>query len=232
MDSLALLSAGAAKGLVLALQQRFTEASGAQLQATFGAVGAIREQWLAGAPCDVIILTEKQIDEMAAAGEVAPATCAPLGRVRTGIAVRAGAPLPAIADADGLRQALLVASDLYLPDPVRATAGIHCVDVLRRLGIYAQMESRLRAFPNGATAMAQLAKSSASAPIGCTQITEILYTPGVTLAGALPAELELSTVYAAAVSGRARAPEAARQLVALLAGPDAAKTRRAGGFEA
>ena len=62
MDSLALLSAGAAKGLVLALQQRFTEASGAQLQATFGAVGAIREQWLAGAPCDVIILTEKQID--------------------------------------------------------------------------------------------------------------------------------------------------------------------------
>ena len=169
---------------------------------------------------------------MAAAGEVAPATCAPLGRVRTGIAVRAGAPLPAIADADGLRQALLGATDLYLPDPVRATAGIHCVDVLRRLGIYAQMESRLRAFPNGATAMAQLAKSSASAPIGCTQITEILYTPGVTLAGALPAAFELSTVYAAAVSGRARAPEAARQLVALLAGPDAAKTRRAGGFEA
>lgn len=231
MGTLDLLSAGAAKGLVLALQQRFMDASGASVNATFGAVGAIREQWQAGARCDVIILTEKQIGEMAASGEVDPATRVLLGRVRTGIAVRAGDPVPEIADAAGLKQALLSASDLFLPDPVRATAGIHCVDVLRRLGIHAQMEPRLRAFPNGATAMAQLAQSTAPAPIGFTQITEILYTPGVALAGALPPEYELATVYAAAVSARAFEPALARRLVMLLTGPDAAETRRAGGFE-
>ena len=47
--------------------------------------------------------------------------------------------------------------------------------------------------------MRELAGASDASPLGCTQISEILYTPGVTLVGPLPTEFDLATVYSVAV---------------------------------
>jgi len=226
------LSAGAAKGLVTALAGTFAAETGVEATGAFGAVGAMKEKLAAGEPCDVIILTAAMIAALEASGDVAPGTAAPLGRVRTGIAVRAGDPAPAIGDAAALARALVAAPAIYLPDPQRATAGIHFVDVLKRLGIHAGVESRLRPYPNGAAAMRELAEAPDAGCIGCTQISEILYTPGVTLVGPLPAGFELATVYAVAVCARARHPELARQFAALVAGLDSRALRAQGGFEA
>ena len=131
-------------------------------------------------------------------------TIAPLGRVATGVAVRAGEPLPDIADGAALARALRAATGILFPDPARATAGIHFANVLKRLGVYAEVEARLATFPNGATAMRELAQAARPGLLGCTQITEIKYTPGVTLVGPLPGDYALSTVYSVAVCTRAR----------------------------
>ena len=226
------LSAGAAKAVVLSLKDALEREDGVELRATFGAVGAIRDQWASGAPCDLLILSAKLLDELVRDGAVDQATRVSLGFVRTGIAVRAGANLPPIGDAEQLKQTFVGATALYLPDPERATAGIHCVDVLRRLGILPAMQSRLRASPNGAVAMGQLAADADPGAIGCTQVTEILYTPGVVLAGPLPAGFELNTEYAAAVVSRAREPELARGFLNRLSSESTLATRRAGGFDA
>jgi molybdate transport system substrate-binding protein len=151
--------------------------------------------------------------------------------VRTGVAVRAGDPVPHVHGADGLRAALRGADTIFFPDPQRATAGIHFARVLEQLGIAADVAARLSTHPNGATAMAALAKAAGERPIGVTQITEILNTPGVALVGPLPQEFELATVYTAAVCARAAAPEAARRLVALLAGEAQRALRGRAGFE-
>jgi molybdate transport system substrate-binding protein len=225
-----LLSAGAAKGLAQALQAPFHAETGAGISGTFGAVGTIREQFLANAPCDVLILTEAMLAELAGKGAVVGGSIAPLGRVFTGIAVRSGDPRPAIADRAALRETLAAATALYCPDPERATAGIHFVKVLGELGLWPDAASRLRSYPSGAVAMGELARAKEPGLVGCTQVTEILYTPGVTLVGPLPVEFELATVYSAAVSSRARHPELARRLVEMLAGPTAARLRAAGGF--
>jgi molybdate transport system substrate-binding protein len=79
--------------------------------------------------------------------------------------------------------------------------------------------------------MRELAQSSAAHPIGCTQVTEIAYTPGVTLVGKLPAEFELATGYSVAVTTRAHHPELAARFAALLAGPGSGELRRQSGFE-
>jgi molybdate transport system substrate-binding protein len=126
-----------------------------------------------------------------------------------------------------LRIALAAADAIYFPDPERATAGIHFAGVLRKLSLYDAARDRFRTFPNGATAMGELARATTPRPIGCTQVTEILYTPGVTLAGPLPAEFELATVYSVALC---RESAAARHLVGLLTGPEAADIRAAGGI--
>jgi len=225
------LCAGAARGIVEALAPALHAATGATLRGEFGAVGAIREKWLAGAPCDVIVVTAAMQQALARERRVDADTVMPLGRVRTGIAVRAREKFPAIADRDELRQSLEGAQGLYLPDPERSTAGVHFVNVLRTLGIHDDVAARLRAFPNGAAAMRGLAQSSGSGLIGCTQVTEINYTQGVVLVGPLPVEFELSTMYSAAVATTALQPDPARQFVDMLAGSASRELRRNGGFE-
>lgn len=237
--ALHVLSAGAAKGLVQALQQRFAASSGARVEGTFGAVGAIRERFAGGAPCDAIILTAAMLDEMAAAGDIVADSRTPLGRVRTGIAARAGAQWPAIDTREALRASIAAAPALYCPDTQRSTAGIHLLRVLERLSLSGRepgserddVRPRLREFPNGAIAMAQLAADGPPGAIGCTQVTEILYTPGVELVSVLRHEFELATVYVAAVCTRAADPQRARRLIELLSGPESGSLRLTSGFE-
>ena len=232
--ALQLLSAGAAKAVVQALAVSFEREAGATLSATFDAAGAIRDRFLAGVPCDVLILPAAMLDALAAQGKVEPDSIAPLGNVPTGIAVPAGEPAPAVAGVDGLRAVLVGASTLYCPDIERSTAGIHFVGVLKKLGIHERVAARLRPYANGATAMAAMARAEPvghSGAVGCTQVTEILYTPGVALVAALPEEVALSTVYSVAVSRDAGNAGRAQRFAALLTGEGSRELRRAGGFE-
>jgi molybdate transport system substrate-binding protein len=226
-----LLCAGAAKGLVLALQAEFEATHDAKIEARYGAVGALKEALVAGAPCDLMVVTASMVNELSAAGWLTANSTAALGRVRTGMAVRAGASQPDVATPDALRAVLLAANGIYFPDPARATAGIHFAEVMRQLGIHDQVAPQFRTFPNGATAMHELATSTEPNLIGCTQITEINYTPGLSLLGALPDKFELATLYSGAVGAKSTQPGLALALLKLLSGDASKALRLAGGFE-
>lgn len=232
MTTLNLLCAGAAQGLVTQLAGRLESELGARVGGRFGAVGAMKEAFDTGEPCDLMVLTDAMVDAMVAAGALRAQGRAPLGRVRTGVAVRAGTPPPDVATPEALATALRAADAVYFPDPERATAGIHFVKVLRELGVHDELQPRFRTFPNGATSMRELAAASSSRPIGCTQVTEILYTPGVDLVAVLPARFELATVYTAAVSARAADPVLAERFIEMMVGPSSAALRERCGFEA
>ncbi len=231
MTVLNLLCAGAAQGLVKALQARFKAATGADIQARFGAVGAIQEALLVGEPCDVLVLTEALITRLVGEGRLQAGSDALLGRVRTGVAVRAGSPWPDVATAGGLKAALRAATGVYFPDAVRSTAGIHFAKVMRELGVHDELAPRFKTYPNGATAMRAMAESDEAQPIGCTQVTEIRYTPGVELVALLPAEFELATPYTAAITARSPQAALAAQFIALMTSTDALPLRSAGGFD-
>jgi molybdate transport system substrate-binding protein len=232
VTELHVLSAGAAKGVVMALASVLESATGVAVRGEFGAVGAMKEKMLAGAPCDVVILTAAMLEALARDGFAVADSIRPLGRVRTGVAMRLGLAAPPIADREQLRASLLSAQKLYLPDTERSTAGVHCMKVLRELGIQDAVASRVRTFANGAIAMSELARSTGPGQLGCTQITEINYTPGVALVGPLPAEFELATVYGAAVASGAKQPEIAGRFAQMLTGIESHSVREMGGFEA
>jgi molybdate transport system substrate-binding protein len=228
---LVILSGGAAQGLVAALAARFKTETDCDISGTFGAVGAMRDRLLAGAPADLLILTSALTAELTRLGHVLPGSPVDLGVVRTGVAVRSGDPEPAIGNAAALRSALLAADAIYFPDPKLATAGIHFAKVLDALGIAGEVAARLRPFPNGAAAMQALARAPDGRAIGCTQVTEILNTPGAVLVGPLPQEFELATVYTAGVCTRAALPGQAKLLATLLGGEAAREVREKAGFE-
>lgn len=230
MTHLKLMSGGAAQGLVGALRPDFEADNGCALDGHFGAVGIMRDRLLAGEACDLMILSQALIDSLTQAGHLMPGSAQAVGVVKTGVAVLPGAPRPSVQTPDQLKQLLAQASAVYFPDPDKATAGIHFMKVLDTLGLRETLDARLCPYPNGATAMREMASQARPGAVGCTQVTEILYTPGVSLLDNLPDALGLSTVYTVAVCTRAAQPELARRLTERLVGDSAAALRRDGGF--
>lgn len=223
-----ILSAGAAKAVVISAAADIGVTPGG----AFGAVGAIQDKLLAGEPCDVIVLTRPMLEALAEAGRVVPETIADLGRVKTGVAVKKGTPRPNVNRAETLASALLGAESIYVPDMKKSTAGKHIASVIDSLGITSEVADRIKEFPNGAAAMRAMADAQGIYAIGCTQVSEILYTEGADLVGALPDEFELSTLYSAAACTGAANPTAARNFVLFLTGESTQRMRRKAGFEA
>ena len=230
MSALYILSGGAAQGLVASLAPKFKALTGFDIEGEFGAVGAMAGKLRAAAPADIVVLTAAIIADLARENLVVSASISDIGLVETAVAVRAGDSPVSVKDAAALRDALLASDAIFVPDTVASTAGIHVAKVLSQLDIADDVAARLRVFPNGATAMRHLAETDAVRPIGCTQSTEIISTPGVILSGSLPPGCELSTLYTAAVTTRAANARQAQRLIDLLADADQRELRIRAGF--
>jgi molybdate transport system substrate-binding protein len=230
MSGLNILSGGAAQGLVASLAPDFKALTGFDITGEFGAVGAMADKLRKGTPTDIVILTAKIIADLAGENVVVAASIADLGLVETAIAVRAGDPPVAVKDAAALREAFLAADAIFVPDTKVSTAGIHVAKILQQLGIASAVAARLKIYPNGATAMRHLAASDAERPIGCTQSTEIISTPGVVLSGPLPPGCDLATMYTAAVTARAASAKQAQALIELLTAAGQRERRERAGF--
>lgn len=230
MASLKILSGGAAQGLVGRLSETFRAETGLDIEGAFGAVGAMADKLRGGEAADTVILTQTLIAKLGEERLIATATARNVGAVQTALAVRSNDALVAATDQAALRAALLASDAIYVPDTAASTAGIHVAKVLAQLGIAHEVAGRMKIHPNGATAMRHLAQSDAAHPIGCTQSTEIINTPGVKLSGTLPPGCELATTYTAAVSTRAARPREALALIDLLIAPNGRELRAIAGF--
>lgn len=227
--TLHILSGGAAQALVKRLQPAFEARHDCRIDGTFGAVGLMKDKLLEGAPCDLLVLSEALVRDLGKQGRADAATARAVGLVQTGVALKEGHAAVDLGSEQDLRTLLQGASAIYFPDPAKATAGIHFMKVLHALGL-AGDAARLRTFPNGATAMAALAQAAEPDAVGCTQVTEILMTRGVRLAGLLPPPHELATTYTAAVAADAKEPQLAQALIEALTSPEAAQARKECGF--
>lgn len=231
MAQIRILSAGAAQAVVEKIAESYTRETGHKVTAEFSAVGAMKARVVAGEPVDVIVLTSALVNELIASGHVAAGSRADLGKVGTGVAVRAATPLPDVSSAQALRGSLLAAAKIVCPDPATATAGKVVLQVLERLGIADRVKPRMQHFPNGYAAMTWLGGSRGPQEIGITQITEILANKGVTYAGPLPGDLQARTVYSAGLAARAVEPGAGREFIARLTAPTARSILAKAGYE-
>src|ERR1700731_4889847 len=92
------LSTLALKGAVQNLAGRFEAAGGARIDADFGPTLGLLDRLQSGESADVVILTREGLDGLAAQGSVVAASCVDLARSYVGLAVKAGADHPDIAD--------------------------------------------------------------------------------------------------------------------------------------
>jgi molybdate transport system substrate-binding protein len=152
-----------------------------------------------------------------------------IGRVGMGVAVRAGAPVPDISSAEALKKSVLDADSLVFN---RASTGLYFENLLKKMGVYDQVEKKTTRYADGAAVMEHVLKGKGS-EIGFAPITEILLhrDHGVRLVGPLPAEVQNYTSYTAAVMAGAPAAGAAQELVRYLSTPAAKAMFVAAGIE-
>ena len=225
-----ILAAGATEAIIVDMVGTFEKESGHTVRLTYAPVGGLRDKIYAGEPADLTIVTPVIIEQLQAKGLVRPNTAVPLGKVGGGIAVRKGAPHPAIGTPEELKQALLAATEIYHADPKIATAGAYFLQVADRLGIGDEVRKKARIGGGGKISMEMMAKSTANA-VGLTQISEILSVKEVVLVGPYPGSLQNMTTYTGILLERTPHPEAAQAFLSFLMSPLVQARFKQAGYE-
>jgi len=224
------LAAGAVEAILRDMIGTFEKESGHTIKVAYAPVGALRDKIYAGEPADLTIVTPVIIEQLQANNLVRPETRTDLGRIGGGIAVRKGAPHPAIGTPEQLKQALLDAEEIYHADPKIATAGAYFLKVADQLGIGEEARRKGHTTGGGKVSMEAMAQSKAKA-IGLTQISEILSVPDVELVGPYPGNLQLMTTYTAIVLARTQHQDAAQAFLRFLTSPPVQDRFKKQGYE-
>src|SRR5688572_16436052 len=208
---IALLSSTAMRESLEELVPAFEKASGHKVTITFKSGVDVTAALRAGDQADLAVSTNTALDELAKEGRIVAGSRVDFARPRVGVAVRQGAPKPDISTSDGVRKALLAAKSIgYSKGP----SGIHLEGVMKRLGIFDQVKSKLIQPALGVRVGAMVARGEAE--IGVQQINELLPIPGIDFVGPLPGELQTVLVYSLAVPATAKERNAAAALVKYL----------------
>jgi molybdate transport system substrate-binding protein len=216
-------------GPIKELIPAFEAKTGRKINATFGAVVKTKDQIIHGEAVDVPLVEVPFDAEVIASGNVVAGSQTPLANVSIGVAVRKGAPKPDISTAEAVKRMLLAAKSIAYPDPSNgAAAGVSVDEALKKLGIAAQLQPKVKLAQGGARAMALVAGGEAE--IGMTFLPGMA-DAGIEIVGPLPREVSPPTVVIGFVSSHAKDPAAAKELLTYLSSPEAAATYKAQRFQ-
>lgn len=222
------LSGGAVEPGLKAATAVFEKESGHAVKITFNTSPQIAKRVAGGDTFDVVIAPPAAIKEFAKAGKVDDGGVT-LGRVGSGIAVRPGAPVPDISSAEAIKRAVLEAESIVFN---RASTGIYIENMLKKMGVYEQIESKTTRYPDAFAVMEHVAKGKGR-ELAFGPITEILLfrDKGVRLVGPLPPEIQNYTSYVAVPMSAGSSKEVAQAYVRFLGGPTGKPLFVAAGIE-
>lgn len=218
-----LLASNAMKTVLADLAPKFEQASQHKLLITFGTAAGLKGEIEKGAAVDVALITTGGIDDLIKQGKLATGSRLELARSGAGVAIRKGAPKPAIGTADAFKKTLLDAKSITYVE--QGATGIYLKTLFEKMGIAEQMKAKTKFSKSAAEAVA-----NGEAELGFTQIAEILPYAGAEVLGPLPAEYQLHTSFSLG-SGPNAQNDATKALVAFLSTPAAAAVIKAKGLE-
>jgi molybdate transport system substrate-binding protein len=221
-----LFASGALKEAYVDLLPKFEKASGHTVKATWSNTTDIRKRVGEGEAADLVALGSDGTDALIKDRKLVASTRTPLATSRIYVAVRAGAPHPEIGSADALKKALLAAKGVAYSS---GASGTYIVAMLQKLAVYDQVKSKAVVTKANEPVGGKLVAGEAE--IGFHQLSELMPVKGIDIIGPLPNEVQQVTVFAGALHGAAKEPEAATALVKFLTEPAAAETLKKHGLE-
>ena len=220
------ISSMATRQLLAELAVQYTARHGRVLaMESVGGVDAARRV-RAGEAFDVVVLASDAIDNLIASGHLVAGSKVDLARSPVAIAVRAGAPQPAVTTEDAVRQAVLAASSIsYSTGP----SGVFLTTLFERWGITQAIASRLVQAPPGVPVGTLVARGEVE--LGFQQLSELMHLDGIRVIGTLPRDIEFITTFSAALCPSSAQADAVREMLQLMTSPAAAAAKRRQGME-
>jgi molybdate transport system substrate-binding protein len=190
-----------------------------------GGVDAVKRVQ-AGEAFDLVFLASDAIAKLVAAGHLRADSVTDLVHSGVAVAVRAGSPKPDICSEDAVRQAVLAAPTLgYSTGP----SGVALAQLFERWGIADPIKSRVVTPPPGVPVGSLVARGDVA--LGFQQLSELIHVEGITIVGPLPPSIQISTTFTAAMTTGCTRPAEVQALLAYMASPEAADSKRRQGME-
>ncbi|HET7850107.1 MAG TPA: molybdate ABC transporter substrate-binding protein [Pseudolabrys sp.] len=223
---LRVLSGNGAKAAVRELCAQFEHKTGNKVAIHFEVNAELKKKIEAGEPFDVAVLNPPVLDALITEGKIGGDTRADIGRAGLGVAVRAGAAKPDISTVDAFKRALLATNAVAFPG--KGASGRYFVSLLDRMGIAAEMKSKLKPMKAEDTVEVVARGEADMVVVVSTRITGV---PGVERVGPIPEALQTKIGFAAGVSSSSKEAGAGKALVHFLSAPAAAETLRKNGVD-
>ena len=179
----------------------------------------------AGEAFDAVVLAAASIDQLVAEGHLLAGSRVDLFASGIEVAVPADASPPDLHSESAVRAAVLAAPSIgYSTGP----SGVYLAQLFERWGIADQVQRKLMQAKPGVPVASLIA--SGEVALGFQQRSELMFQQGIRLLGALPSEIQLTTIFAGAVSATSARVDDARALLEALAAPDAGGIKQRNGM--
>jgi molybdate transport system substrate-binding protein len=220
------ISSMAVRQMLEELRDDYAQRSGQRVDVvSVGGVDAARRV-RDGEAFDFVVLAADVIARLAAEGHVDASSRVDLARSGMAIAVTAGVPSPDVGNESAVRDAVLRARSIaYSTGP----SGAHLLALLERWGIGVTVASRLVQAPPGTPVGTLLARGDAE--LGFQQSSELQHVPGIAVVGPFPPDIQLITVFSAAICRVSKRRAATERLLSFLGSGDADAAKRRHGME-
>jgi molybdate transport system substrate-binding protein len=223
---LRLLSSMATREILAALIALYQRTNPQAIAAEAGGGVDVAKRIQNGEAVDVVVLAGNVIDRLIADGSLLAGSRVDLAQSGVAVAVRSGAPPPAIATEAEVRSAVLAAKSLSFST---GPSGLYLEKMFERWGVLAQLRSRIVVPPPGVPVGSLVAEGRVE--LGFQQLSELLPLAGITVVGPLPAGIQSITTFSGGVATSSGAPAAARALLEFMASPAVAAVKQRLGME-
>lgn len=222
------LATGVFASALQGLAGPFEAARGHKLQVSIANAGEVAARITAGEPADIVMSSSASVKTLARQGVLVSDEVA-IGKMRLGVAVPAGAPLPDLTSPAAFRSLILSAEKIAYIDPNGGgTSGPFFEKMFAAMGIADAVHAKALLGKDGREIVRAVA--SGNARVGMTQASEIIGADGVAFAGFIPEALNLTTPYSAALVAQSKNTGAAGAFLAFIAGPLGADRLRQAGW--
>ncbi|MEM5389964.1 substrate-binding domain-containing protein [Paraburkholderia phymatum] len=215
----------AMRDVLAQLAQEYAGTTGqhVEIESVGGVTAARRVE--SGEAFDIVVLAADAIDRLDTAGRIVSGSRVELARSGVAVAVAAGKPRPSIGSEAELRDAILSARSIgYSTGP----SGAHLIQLFERWGITRDIQERIVQAPTGVPVGALVARGEVE--LGFQQLSELWNQPGIDVIGPLPDEIQVITVFSAAICATCTRLVAARALLSFLTSREAEFAKRAHGM--
>ena len=208
-------------GIRVAVEKLIPEAEktiGRKISIEFSASSLLKKSIEGGAPFDLAILTPAVVDDLSRNGKIVAGSHTNIASADLAVGVKAGSPKTDISTPDAIKRRLLEAKTLTWTEG--GAAGAPIVTMLKTLGIYDQVKSKIVAQTVPARAAESVAEGENE--LVFAPISEIATVNGVEVLGKFPKEFQSPVTMTAGIGAEAKDAEGARSLVKFLTSAKAA----------